>query len=304
MNDFPPLACSSDTDPSPLRGRPPFTRWTRTIRMIPVILFTCSGLQPGSAELPALGNPPWTGYFVVYSSKIYQFGIYASGEFRLSAMAANNEPVMEKLVVPIVVAIEETLPDGKVEIRKVQPGSLQSAQAATERLGKAIITGKVAGDATFECTVEQSRGTILIGGRVLESGTLKNPLRLVIRAAFSSPYPYLKDNQNEKAAEAFKKKTKADGIAFKRLDRKADKLPVDQNVDAASPEVNGPGISEAEVRICSYDDRKFVFVASSNSAITLENQAGQPLSKGFSIKWHPDPAKDPAGSARIAIDVR
>ena len=276
----------------------------RCTRLLPVIFIAFNGLQSAFGELPSLGKPPWTGYFVVYSSKIYQFGIYASGEIRLSAMAANNEPVMEKLVVPILVAIEETLPDGKVEIRKVQPGSLQSGQAASDRLEKAIITGKVAGDATFECTVEQSRGTILIGGRVLDPGTLKNPLRLVVRAAFSSPYPYLKDNQNEKAAEVFKKKTKADGITFKRLDRKTDKLTVDQNVDAASAEVNGPGIAEAEVKICSYDSRKFVFVASANSAITLENQAGQPLNKGFSIKWRPDSAKDPESRARLAIEVR
>jgi hypothetical protein len=271
---------------------------------LPAILFAITGFQSLSAQLRSLNNYPWAGYFAGHSDKSYRFGLLASGEIRLTVIDAKKEPLNAKLIIPIVVTIEETLPDGKTLVKKIQPDSMQSAQAASDRFDKVVVSGKVTGDTAFELMLEQNRGMILIGGRVLDPGSSKNPLRLVVRAAFSSPYPFSKEIPNEKAAEIFKKKIKGDGIALKLTDKQARTFAISQDIDAASAEVNGPGIAEAKIKICSYDGKKFVFLASPNSAMTLEHKPSQPLSKGFSLVWHTDPAKDPEGKARLAIDVR
>jgi hypothetical protein len=272
--------------------------------LFPAFLLAATVLQPVSSQLPSLGEHPWSGYFVGHTSRNYRFGLLASGEIYLTVIDAKKEPLHPKLVIPVVVAVEETLPNDKTAIRRIQPDSMQSALAATDHLEKVVVSGKFAGDATFELILEQSRGMILIGGRLLDTGRSKNPLRLVVRAAFPSPYPFSKEIPNEKAAEIFRKKLKGDGIALTWTDKQTRTFAIDQDIDAASSEVNGPGIAEAEIKICSYDGRKIVFLASPNSGMTLENKPGHPLSKGFSLVWHPDTVKDPEGRARLAIDVR
>ena len=163
---------------------------------------------------------------------------------------------------------------------------------------------KSKGDAAFEITIEQKRGTILVGGRVLDPGSLTNSPRVALRADYIAPYPYAKEDQDEVTGKAFQKKIKGDNITLKRTDKKVVKLAMNEEVDAKSEAVTGSGIAEATIDICSYDGRKFTFMAAPNSAISLSNKQPQPLRKGFSIHWKPDPAKDPDGKSRLAILVR
>ena len=57
-------------------------------------------------------------------------------------------------------------------------------------------------------------------------------------------------------------------------------------VEAASKELNGPGIAAAEIEIAAYKGKKFLFIASENSAMTLWNSKVEPLHEGFTINWH------------------
>jgi hypothetical protein len=268
------------------------------------LLLAASGLLPAAAELPTLDKAPWINYFAAYSSRTFRIGISTKGLIELSVMKDKDVPVIDKLVIPIAITVQESLPDGRVIERKLDPESLTSKQDATNELGKVVIKGKVTGDAAFEATLEQSRGSILIGGRITDPAGSANPLKFTLSAAFSAPYPYVKEDQDEVTGKEFQKKIKGDRISLIWTDKKAQKLALNEEIDATSPAVNGPGIAGVEIDIISYAGKKLNFAASTNSAITMKNARPQPLRKGFSLHWTADPAKDPDGKARLAITVK
>ena len=268
------------------------------------LLLAASGLLPVAAELPTLDKAPWINYFAAYSSRTFRIGMSTKGLIELTVMKDKDVPVIEKLVIPITIAVQESLPDGRVIERKLDPESLSSEQKPTNELGKVVIRGKVAGDAAFEASFEQSRGSILIGGRITDAAGSANSLKFTLSAGFAAPYPYVKEDQDEITGKEFQKKIKGDRISLVWTDKKAHKLALNQEIDASSPVVNGPGIAGVEIDIISYAGKKLNFVAAPNSAITMKNAQAQPLRKGFSLHWTTDPAKDPDGKARLAITVK
>jgi hypothetical protein len=267
------------------------------------LILSAAAILPAAAQLPSLGEQPWLGYYAVFINPRYQFTITADGAVSLIPMGDKREPVGANLAVPIKIAVEELLPDGKTSIKGIQVDSLQSAQPATEKLSKAVITGKVAGAAAFEVTIEQIRGTIFIGGHVTDPGTIKNPLHFAVYAGIPSLYPNTKTT-NKKEELAFQKKVSSDHITIKGVDGKSKKVSFDKKVDASSAEISGTGIAAVEMEASVYARKKFQFVASPNSALTLKNELAGPLHSGFTIRWEADKAKDPTNKARFACEVK
>ena len=267
-------------------------------------LLAASAPLPLCAELPALPKDPWITFFAVSSNRDSRVTVSTKGLIELSIMKDKEVPVIDKLVIPIAITVQETLPDGRTMERKLDPESLTSEQPATSELGKVVIKGKVAGGAAFEATIEQSRGSILIGGRITDPAGSANPLKFALSAAFSAPYPYAKEDQDEVTGKEFQKKIKGDRISLIWTDRKARKLALNEEIDAGSPAVNGPGIAGVEIDIISYAGKKLNFASSTNSAITMKNARPQPLRKGFSLHWAADPVKDREGKARLVIMVK
>lgn len=268
-------------------------------------LFCLAAVLPqASAELPTLRKAPWINYFAAYENRSFRIGLSTKGVVELTLMKEKDVPVINKLVVPIEFTARETLPDGRVIERKLDPESLASEHEPTSELGSVVIRGKFEGDISFEATLEQSRGSILIGGRITDPGGSANPMKLGLSAAFAAPYPYVKQDQDEVTGIEFQKKIKDDRINLLWTDRKAVKLALNKEVDASSPAVNGPGISSVEIDIISYVGKKISFAASANSAISMRNARAQPLRKGFTFHWSPDPVKDRDGKARFAITVK
>ena len=245
-----------------------------------------------------INEVPWLGHFAVFANKRFQFAVTAQGKITLIPIGDNDKLVASSLEIPI-----EIRPDGKITVKKVQPKTLESAQPATGKLEKVVIRGKVTGGASFEITLEQARGVVSVGGRVLAPGTLtKYPLRFSIRIKF--PSAYRNDNRRDKREQkAFEKKIRDDRLDLTWTDGKRKKQSFDKKVDASSKELNGPGIAAAEIEISAYKGRKFEFIASQNSTIALSNEKG-PLHEGFEIRWLPDPVKDPQGKARLSLEVR
>jgi hypothetical protein len=271
--------------------------------LVPLISFSF-GMPKAGAELPTLPKAPWINYFAAYSNRSFRIGVSTKGLIELTVMKDKDVPVIEKLVIPIEVTVQEALPDGRMNILKLDPESLSSEQDPTSELGRVAIRGSVTGKVTIEITLEQSRGSILIGSRIIDPGSAKQPLKVILNAAFSAPYPYVKQDQDEVTGEAFQKKIKNDRIELIWTDKKSVKVPLNKDVDASSPEVSGPGISSAVVDVISYAGKKIQFIASPNSAMVMLNPRVQPLRKGFSIQWSPDPKKDRDGKARLAIAVK
>lgn len=254
------------------------------------------------AELPMIEEQPWIGYYAAFANKNYDFGVTSQGNIEIRPMRNKTTPVGKKLCIKVDAGIEEILPDGSRVMKKINVDTLESEQGATDKLEKTSIRGKVTGDAEFELNLEQSRGIIFIGGRVMDPGKLtKNPVRFAVRVSIPNAYP---DEEDSKTGKSFLKKIKDDLLEVKWTDGKRAKQDFEKAVDATSKELNGPGISSAEITIGCYNGKRLMFTASPNSAITLRNPQTRPLHEGFVIQWTADTTKDPDGKARLAMEVK
>ena len=263
------------------------------------------GISPLKAELPAFTEKDWLGYFVGLDTKTYKFGITAQGKATLRLLGKNGEPLNEKLGPSIQFLVEEVMPDGKVVAKAFLPESLESAQPPTLKPKNVVFQGKVAGDAKFEVTMHQDGDVILLGGRILDPGTLiKNPLRFSIRLKFDNAYPYEKADRDKKAQKEFENKIKDDRIQLSWTDGKRGKQSTSETVDAASAELNGPGIATARIEFSSYQGHKLQIAASPPSLMKISNSPAGPLQNGFLLTWISDPAKDPQAKARLSIEVK
>lgn len=267
------------------------------------MLANAACILPASAELPILNEQPWIGYFIGFENNRYQFGFTGQGKATITPIGDKDKPVSNKLAVSLEFVIEETKPDGSISVRKIQPATLESAQPATDKPGKISFRGKVSGDAGIEGFIEQSGGVFSVGGRLLDAGTLKNPLRFSVRVKVPSAYPNeKKDNKNN--SKVFEKKIADDRIDLKWTDGKRKKLSSADEVEAVSKEINGPGLTSVQIEFNSYQGKKIEFITSENAVMTLWNDHKAPLHEGFSINWVPDPVKDPTAKARLSFEVR
>lgn len=277
------------------------------------LTLAASALQSAHAQLPALDNEPWRGYFAVHAGKRFQFCIVSQGDMHLRALDRDGAVIGGVIgAMPLAVFVREILPNGTAVNRPLNPESLETSDSPTEKLEKTVFRAKAEGGVSFEVTVEQSRGIIFFGGRILDPGTIKNPLCVAFSVTFPNPYPYdlrpvdetEDEREKKKLLKAFEKKIHGDSISLKRTDGKRLKQALSATVDISSKEITGPGITEFEMEAAAFPERKFVFTAAPNSSMTLSGGAATPIYKGFSLLWAPDPAKNADGKARLAINVR
>lgn len=258
---------------------------------------------PVLAQLPALNEPPWLGHFIGIENKRYHFGLTSMGKITLNPLNERGVPIGHRLTIDLVIGILETKPDGSTTLRQIKPETLQSSDPATDDLKKTVIRGQVTGEASFEATIEHDRGLISIGGRVVDPGTLKNPLSFTVRTRIPCPYPYDKVDER-KDNKDFMKKIEDDRLDLKWTDGKRIKQTFEKEVDATSKEMNGPGIAAAQVETSSYKGKKILLTASENSLLTLWNAKPAPLFEGFTFNWVPDPQKDKDGKSRMTLEVK
>lgn len=250
-----------------------------------------------------MNEQPWIGHFLGYNHKRFDFGMTSHGKMSLQPKDNRGNNISMILALPIQVVIEETLPNGKITARQVQEATLTSPDPMSPDFEKATIRGQVTGGAEFELKVEQMRGVIQIGGRLVSPGTLtKNPIRFAVRTNFPSAYRH--SPKEGKEGKEFLKRIEDDRLDVKWTDGKRKKLTFDKQVDAGSDEVNGPGISSAELEMSAYRDRKFEFAATGSSVLKLSSPEPRPLHEGYTMTWIPNSEKDPEGKDRFTIEVR
>ena len=144
----------------------------------------------------------------------------------------------------------------------------------------------------------------MLGGRLVDPGAAKNPLKFSIKANVPDAYPRVKKAGDKKAVEAFEERIKNDRLQLTWTDGKRGKPRTDKAVDAASKEVSGPGISALQLEFSSFQERRIELVAAANSSIALLNPRTAPLQEGFTAVWTVDAVKDPEGNARLAVEVK
>lgn len=259
---------------------------------------------PASAELPSLENSKvWAVfYYSGVQTKGADFGLDTAGKIDLIPIGKNRERMTSQNFVPVLYQIEDTKADGKKVLIKLDPDSMTSTTPASDKPVPIVIKGKTAeGDATYELNFEPARGNLLVGGRIVEKGTLVNP-RFIITATLPKEINKKGDTADDKAYE---KKVAEDKLEVKLLDGKKQKVEGLETADLASAEFAGTGLSQVEFFIDSIGGREFSFLASPNSKLTAVNKGGgAPFWEGLVLTWEADTAKDPQGKARLAIGVK
>jgi hypothetical protein len=283
----------------------------KTIKRITWLLTLGISLSPhhrSFAQLPALNEKPWLGYFAGYEDRRFKFGVTSRGEIKLTPLNNKGFDFGPHMALPVLIGIEEIQPDGKTDLKPIRVDTLKSEQSPTDKIERVVLQAKVSADASFEAVIEQKSGVISIGGRMLDKGQFKkNPVRFAVRVRIPNNYPWTTEERwksDPKKVEPFLKKIANDSIELNRTDKKRITWTFEKPVDAASGDLSGPGVSRIEMRMQSFGDRKFLFNASENSVMTISNTPNTPLYQGFILTWIPDPEKDKDGKARLGLTVK
>lgn len=238
------------------------------------------------------------------------FGIDSFGEMLLQAVDSGT-PVPQKYSVKISPRILETAPSGKITTKMVITDSLETSDAATDNLRKTTYRGKVTGGASFEVTVEQERDIIYVSGRLLDPGTIKNPLQMAISARIPALHPGelkalggLSDREKKREEKALADKLKGDRATLKWTDGKSLRLATSEGTDVTNEKLSGPGIASLELESTVFRKRKLMINASPGTMMTARKPEAADLLKGFELQWVVDAAKDPDGKARLALQFR
>lgn len=253
-----------------------------------------------------MNDKDWLGFFIGVENDDLRFGVGADGKTTLRInRKKKGDPISNKLTVVFDFQIQETKPDGKIMIYKVMPETLESSKEPTTSPEKTVFRGKVKGDAEFEVTVDEARGGISLGGRLLDPGTLaKDSLRFTISVKIPNAYVDVDKPADKKEMKAFEERLKEDRVQLTYADKKRTKLSTTESIDAGSKEINGAGITAAEVKFSTYQGKQLGLLASPGSLMTLSAKQPGPLQDGFMITWTADAAKDPQGAARLNIEVK
>lgn len=269
------------------------TRWAA-----PVFLLGAGAAMGAGGVLPALQERPWEGYFVAHMARGYQFGIGCDAEGNLEVRNRKGDPMGHTKALAVRFTVEETMPDGKVVARQLDPESLATTDKPTTKPETIKFTGKVTGGASFEATATFDGERMELGGRVVDPGGAKNPLRFAIRVTMREIY-----KGAETEGKQFQRKVEDDEVRFETIDGKRGKIEMAETVDVAK-ETGKAGVRMLRMEAAGYEGRRFEFSATEGSAIEIRNTPDKPLIEGATFTWRPDPVKDPQGKARLVIEIR
>jgi hypothetical protein len=235
-----------------------------------------------SAALPSMSKLPWIGYFMATKEKKYQITMTTAGTAKLEMLNAQGNTGHSAKSITMSFFIIETLPDGKTVNRAIIPDSLTSDQPAEIDPKKPMVfRGKVKGDASFEAIYYPERGGYSFGGKVIDKGTLTNPLSFAVRADFA-PYHFKGDDISDT-----EKLAKKDNIRFETTQRKREKLGFldEKSSTSALPDA----ITNAEIATEGYSGLGFKLISSSGTSFSLSSRNEKRLLEGFGILWRTDP---------------
>lgn len=262
------------------------------------LFITPSAVQ---ADLPGLKKQPWLGYFIgIEHRKKMRFGVTAKGQGVIDPLDNDGKPVFSKVPFQVNFTVIETLPDGKTVRKQLNSDSLVSEQPATEDPDEPIIfLGKATGDAAFEVTVYPERGGVALSGKLIDKGTLANPVHFEISLDVK-PYPQRPgDGQSE--IKAFEARAKKDVLRYDTVSRKRGKI---EFLEETNPTTTiGEAMTRLDFKTDAFDNHEFEIQTTDKAKLTLADQGSKPLWNGFSLVWRIDEGAD-AATQKITITAR
>lgn len=219
-------------------------------------------LIPSFADLPAMSDKPWLGYFLGLSERKYRFGITSKGK---GVFTSRNE---KEIFIDFHVV--ETLSTGKTIKKTIKDESLTSDQAATDDpVSTMKYRGKVTGDATFEVSITPRSNGFSLGGKILNQGKLKNPLRfeIIVRASLHRSEPEPRELRKQ-------------SISYVGVSRDKGKIPFKDHPFGYLDE----DLISANIDTNFYDKAKISFEATNGSKLRV-NDTSNPAWQSISFSW-------------------
>jgi len=275
---------------------------------------------PAAAQLPSFNEVPLLGYFATYNDRNVEFGINVNSGVRLMPNLSGQLSATFTVgtyaldITPRLIAMN---PDGTTTNRRITPESLEADTPVTDKFEKTTIRGQVTGGGSFEFTLEQNRGVLIMGGRMLNPEEVNPPHRFAIEikvpaqltsgnlntlSKLTAAEP--DDSRARREHREFMRQFRSDRIALRWIDQQSGRFQLTETFDDDATAINGPGIAELELQSHIYRARRLVINAENGSAITLTPTREGMLQPGFTLLWMNDPEKDPDAKARVAIAVR
>jgi hypothetical protein len=254
-------------------------------------------LQPLLAQLPIWDTKPWLGFFAGHDRNKFAMGIKSDGSIELEIKDKKGQRMgFSKgiIILPTVMAEGEK---GWAPLNRVRT-TMSTTDKPTDQPKKLTYRGKVTGDAEYEVVVEFDRDKISFGGKIIDKGATKKPIKFQIRCRFQQPY-------KGASPESAKKSTAKDTIKYLRMDKKKGQCGIFESIDFSKDETFGP-LSFLEVDMKNYMNYGLSFRSEGQLPLILENpnKTPAPPMDGFAIIFEHDPAKDPKGYARMVFEIK
>ncbi len=259
-------------------------------------LFLCGVLSSSAfaGDLPQLNKAPWEGWYVGLETREFRLGVNREGELVLMPFKGRNDLVPSPQYLVVTPVIEEMPPGRRPIGKKVEASGWEPVTPAGLDPEKIVYRGTVTGGAKFEVVIEPTRDGFRAGGKLIEPGTLTNPLRFSLRCRLPDPYRYQKNE------EKLKDDAEKDDYLFILTDKKKVKLDGMSKVDASSEAVMGKGLSEVSVEFGPMDAEVEMTVGEGGH-FELWNNGERELYRGLSVNWIHDAAKDPEAKSRFEL---
>ncbi|MGB6220129.1 hypothetical protein [Haloferula sp.] len=264
-------------------------------------IFAAATVITASSELPSVNDRHWIGTFAGFENRSLRFQFLPDGSAIIHPLFKDKE-TYPYVRIPISITLEESLVDGSTKLHPVLPESLESPDKPTVKLKETTVKGSFEGGGTFELTLAQKSGAVLLSGRLLDLGNLdSSSVRLRITAEMLNFYG--KDERRlENDPKAFAEVVAESSLTYTTKDRKQTSLDFSQSINGPSTTVSG--VMDASVELAAVGPKVFGFTASGLSSLRLEPRRNGPLHKGFFVIWSPGDSGKTGNEATFSIQVK
>ena len=234
------------------------------------------------AQLPSMEDQKWANYFLGVETRKIRFGITSDGSQTFFPLTKRGD--IQSVWVPIKFKIEilEIAGEGKTTSKQVRKKSLKTEHPAVLNPQNPVTyRGEVTGDAAFEVTITPERDGFGVSGKILDQGSLKNPLKLVVTIGFD-PYRKLSD-PTKSELKKYDKRTRRDDLEVFVSFNEKKKFDFDQKVNLS--QTFPSGAESLTYQSDGYDRIEFGLKAHGDSKLTFPDDEELMIGNGVNIQW-------------------
>ena len=263
------------------------------------------GALPASAELPALGDGQWLGYFAVARERSYQFTVAATDLAIVLQPVNKDGDVLAGVPVTLDLGILQALPDGTSMFHALRRDTLETSSPATADLQRTSFRCKAAGDAVIEVSMEKAKGALIIESCIVDPGTLPKeclkPLILLNTPPMYGVEIQEKSEWTRGQIKEFEQRISKDKIRLKWLDGVSKSLKPSEKLDADIRKAFGAGLVSAEIEFSKWQGRVLQVATDGGCSLSMAMAGPSFLNEGFEIRCAPDSLNNPKNTARFRI---